>query len=242
MVTPAGAPKMEFYPESGNLVAGFKNKVLLRYANEQGVGIDLKGRIVDPEGNTLSTIESTEGMAKFYLSPLANTQYRMIYEDSSMNFNFINLPMACQACASISLTEFSQRFVLKVNDNVKHEKSGILKIRDRYKIYFEGDLEVGQLLNMDKKSMPEGLLRVEYFDAQGEMKAHRLFYNGPIAVIKSEIIKTKSRNFVELADLNQSITSVSIVVRSYESASRSAVISQINSQLVTRPLRSDFVS
>ena len=53
MVTPAGAPKMEFYPESGNLVAGFKNKVLLRYANEQGVGIDLKGRIVDPEGNTL---------------------------------------------------------------------------------------------------------------------------------------------------------------------------------------------
>ena len=31
-------------------------------------------------------------------------------------------------------------------------------------------------------------------------------------------------------------------MRSYESASRSAVISQINSQLVTRPLRSDFVS
>jgi hypothetical protein len=119
IITSPGEPKIEFYPESRNLVAGFKNKVLLRYANEQGVGIDLKGRIVDPEGNTLSTIESTEGMAKFYLSPLANTQYRMIYEDSSMNFNFINLPMACQACASISLTEFSQRFVLKVNDNVK---------------------------------------------------------------------------------------------------------------------------
>ena len=242
MVTPPVAPIMKYYPESGNLVAGFKNKVLLRYANGIEKGIDFKGRIVDSEGTTLSSIESKDGMAKFYFTPLANMQYRLIYEDSSRNFNFIDLPMACQACASISLTEFSQRFVLKVNDNMRHEKIGMLKIRDRYKIYFEDYVEVGQSLNMDKKSMPEGLLRIEYFDAQGEMKAHRLFYNGPIGVIKSEIIKAKSRNFVELADLNKSITSVSIVVRSYESASRSAVISQINSQLVTRPLRSDFVS
>ena len=242
IITSPGEPKMQFYPESGNLVAGFKNKVLLRYANEQGVGIDFKGRIVDPDGNTLSTIESTKGMAKFYLSPLANTQYRIIYEDSSLNFNFINLPMACQACASISLTEFSQRFVLKVNDNMKYEKRGMLKIRDRHKIYFEDYAEAGQSLIMDKKSMPEGLIRVEYFDDQGQMKAHRLFYNGAIAVVKDEIIKAKSRNFVELTNLNQSITSGSIVVRPRQSVSRLAVISQINSQLVTRPLRSDFVS
>ena len=242
VVTSPSELKIEIYPESGNLVAGFKNKVLLRYANEQGVGIDFKGKIVDSEGTTLTSIESIDGMAKFYFSPLANMQYRMIYEDSSRNFNFIDLPMACQACASISLTEFSKGVVLKVNDNATHEKKGILKIRDRYKIYFEDYVEVGQSFNMDKKSMPEGLLRVEYFDAQGEMTAHRLFYNGAIAVTKNEVIKTKSRNFVELADLNQSITSVSIVVRSCELASRSAVISQINSQLVTRPLRSDFVS
>jgi hypothetical protein len=150
--------------------------------------------------------------------------------------------MACQACASISLTEFSQRFVLKVNDNVKYEKRGMLKIRDRHKIYFEDYAEAGQSLNMDKKSMPEGLIRVEYFDDQGQMKAHRLFYNGAIAVVKDEIIKAKSRNFVELTNLNQSITSGSIVVRPRQSVSRLAVISQINSQLVTRPLRSDFVS
>ena len=113
--------------------------------------------------------------------------------------------MACQACASISLTEFAQRFVLKVNDNVKYEKRGMLKIRDRHKIYFEDYAEAGQSLNMDKKSMPEGLIRVEYFDDQGQMKAHRLFYNGAIAVVKDEIIKAKSRNFVELTNLNQSI-------------------------------------
>ena len=241
--TPLEDAKMNFHPESCSLVAGVKNKVVVRYTNHLLEGIDFKAKIVDDVGNTLADIASKKGMATFYLTPDAETQYRMVYEEAFGDFKFINLPMACKDCIGISVVDVSGSFVLKVSRQqaASIENKGILKIRDRYKVYLQESLGLDKSIIIEKKNIPSGLYSVEYFDTKGKMQANRLFYNGQIASPSLEKIRSKQRTMVELPWQHSDNIVSSIVVKPKESIISSPALNKLNSQLISLPLRSDLV-
>jgi hypothetical protein len=66
------------FPEGGNLVAGLQSRVAFIGLDENGKGIDFKGRVLDASGQTVTLFETTfGGKGSFNLLPLAGQQYKV---------------------------------------------------------------------------------------------------------------------------------------------------------------------
>src|SRR5690606_8729260 len=76
----------QFFPEGGELVAGLNSQIAFKAIQSDGLGIDLTGEIVDPDGKVMATISSTHlGMGKFSLTPENDKIYfaNVVFKDGS---------------------------------------------------------------------------------------------------------------------------------------------------------------
>jgi len=77
---------VQFFPEGGELVAGLNSQIAFKAIQSDGLGIDLTGEIVDPDGKVMATISSTHlGMGKFSLTPENDKIYfaNVVFKDGS---------------------------------------------------------------------------------------------------------------------------------------------------------------
>lgn len=67
---------MQFFPEGGDLVAGFENRVYFRARNVAGEAIDVEGNVIDETGATVGSLKvDTLGMGRFSFTPVAGSRY-----------------------------------------------------------------------------------------------------------------------------------------------------------------------
>ncbi|WP_295674759.1 MG2 domain-containing protein [uncultured Mucilaginibacter sp.] len=69
-------PDIQFFPEGGSLVAGIPCKVAFKATGANGLGIDIKGSIVDNDNRQVATFASSHlGMGYFYFEPAEGKTY-----------------------------------------------------------------------------------------------------------------------------------------------------------------------
>lgn len=86
-------PEIQFFPEGGALVNGVNSKVAFKAINVDGLGINVKGNIVDNAGKTVADFTAKHrGMGFFYLQPEDGKTYKanVIFADGTQNV--IDLP------------------------------------------------------------------------------------------------------------------------------------------------------
>lgn len=67
---------LQFFPEGGNMVAGIEGKVAFKAINTKGLGVEVKGSIVDGAGKEVAQFNSQHlGMGTFTFTPEANQSY-----------------------------------------------------------------------------------------------------------------------------------------------------------------------
>lgn len=77
---------IQFFPEGGELIAGVRSKVAFKAVSSNGLGVNVKGFIVDNDGNEVCPFSAQHlGMGYFYFEPRENKTYRakIIYTDGS---------------------------------------------------------------------------------------------------------------------------------------------------------------
>jgi len=88
-------PDLQFFPEGGGLVTGISSKVAFKAIGPNGLGIDVKGIIVDSTGNEVTKFTTAHlGMGYFYLKPEPGKTYRakVTYADGEQDI--VNIPQA----------------------------------------------------------------------------------------------------------------------------------------------------
>jgi len=88
-------PEIQFFPEGGTLVNGVNSKVAFKAINVDGLGINVKGNIVDNAGKTVAGFTAKHrGMGFFYLQPEDGKTYKanVIFADGTQTV--IDLPPA----------------------------------------------------------------------------------------------------------------------------------------------------
>lgn len=86
---------IQFFPESGYMVNGVRGKVAFKAVGSDGLGVDVKGSIVDNQNNVVMDIETQHlGMGAFTMTPETGKMYtaKLVYPDGSTNV--VNLPSA----------------------------------------------------------------------------------------------------------------------------------------------------
>ncbi len=106
---------VEFYPEGGNLVNGVENTMAVEVKDYQGRGVDFNGRVVDQEGTVIDNISSVSpGFALFNYTPKSNTQYQLIIEDLTGNFQFFDLPEVMPNKYAIQVEVRERYFITRI--------------------------------------------------------------------------------------------------------------------------------
>ncbi len=188
---------VKFYPEGGNLVEGVKNTMAVEVVDFQGNGVEFKGRIVDQEGTVTANVNSIiPGFAAFTYLPENSTQYQLIIEDQSGNFQFFNVPGVYSNSHTIQAQVRDKYFSISIlcdcEDAVQFQVySGSQKILER-------DVRSNVEFNVSKYELKEGVLLLRA--QNGVNISERIIYNTPQLKPFSETINEtfKTRALVSL--------------------------------------------
>ncbi|RKR82481.1 hypothetical protein BDD43_2664 [Mucilaginibacter gracilis] len=102
--TAVAEPDIQFFPEGGALVSGTRTKVAFKAINSAGLGIDVKGTIVDNTGATVTDFKSQHlGMGFALFVPEDGKTYKanVTYADGTQNT--LDLPKVQSAGVSLAV-------------------------------------------------------------------------------------------------------------------------------------------
>ncbi|MBB6113079.1 hypothetical protein SAMN05421821_12919 [Mucilaginibacter lappiensis] len=95
---------VQFFPESGTLVNDAGSKIAFKAVGADGLGVDIKGSVVDDQNQTVAVFNSTHlGMGVFNLTPMSGKTYKahVVFADGSAGD--FNLPKAVDNAYVLSL-------------------------------------------------------------------------------------------------------------------------------------------
>ena len=180
----ANMPDVQFLPESGKLINGLECKVAFKAVGSDGMGIDIKGQILDNQNTPVTTFASTHlGMGSFVFAPEQGKTYKakITYPDGSTNM--VNLPIADQGFELAVDNDTSATTLLKItvsDDFYKNNKDKNFTIA----IYSGGDITAYNFklnyhifkFSLSKKTLHTGIASITIFSPDGEPLNQRLFF------------------------------------------------------------------
>lgn len=177
---------LQFFPESGDLVAGIPTEVAFKAIDQQGIGIPAQGFVIDGEGRKITDFQSFHlGMGTFEFTPEAGVQYIARLVEASGSVRDYPLPEVLSSGYVLSVEEYQDENMINVRIQGSDDRQTVdLKltgISQDELIYSENiRLNEGQYeVSIAKQGLPTGIMRFTLSDPQGKPYAERLAYVRP---------------------------------------------------------------
>jgi hypothetical protein len=176
---------MQFFPEGGVLLTGVSSKVAFKAIGTNGLGIDVKGVIVDNENREVASFASQHlGMGYVYLTPEEGRTYhaKLTFADGTQNT--VDLPNAESTGISLSIN----------NDSIPKASVRIVAGKAYYQenkgknytlIVYSGGVATTIACSLDstvvtldilKRRLHTGIATATLFSPEGTPMAERLFF------------------------------------------------------------------
>ncbi|TMM57347.1 hypothetical protein FEE95_12750 [Maribacter algarum] len=113
---------VQFFPESGKIIAGTSNTIAFKAINEYGKPADISGEVVDNEGNHILDFDSYhDGMGGFEFEPIAGKKYFAQITKPYVSDRQLNLPEVFEKGVRFSLKEENKTVALSLFSNTKED-------------------------------------------------------------------------------------------------------------------------
>lgn len=227
IVLKKSALDIQFFPESGQLVHGFPNKMGVKVLGADGKGAPVNGTIFDEKGQRVTQFMSNSlGMGTFTIQADSTKIYHakvFVPNDSTgTNTHIYPLPKVTPKGSIISLSRIGEKLWIRVSTNIL-ESQVYIKVSCRGKDYFlmEGPLQNGFLVkDFPSDKLPGGILVFTLMDQQKRPVAERLFFNHKKDQVMDFTIQTDKESY----DRRQ-LTKLNLQVSGPSSETRDASIS-----------------
>ena len=174
-----------FLPEGGNLVAGVRSKIAFKAIGVNGLGIDVKGSVVDDEEKTVLSFSSVHlGMGYFYLEPKAGKTYKIKLNYGDGTSGIVDLPVPATEGVVLSINNDSLSKAL-----VRIEANKACFAQNKGKTYslliYSGGIATAFVCKMDnavitldmaKSRLHTGITTVTLFSPEGASLCERLMF------------------------------------------------------------------
>jgi len=178
----SNAIDVQFFPESGNLVESLPNKIGIKAVNASGLGEDVKGSIIDNDGQEVTQFSTQHlGIGSFILNPQPGKTYtaRVKYKDGSESS--VNLPRVQQKGYIVTVNNNTENVIAKVLLSSDLIGSGELKLVAQHNgnVYFISKASSQKQIittSIPKKDLPLGIIQLTLFSAQNVPVAERLVF------------------------------------------------------------------
>ncbi len=199
---------LNFFPESGDMIAGLENNVAFAALNEFGKPADVKGKIYDNRDQEVGSFKSYHnGMGAFQLKPqTGKSYYAKITSPAGINEEY-KLPEMLDKGFALSVSSLDkQNLILKVLSTQEEEVSLIAQVRSQH-IYSDG-LMLKQGENevvIPLSDFPQGVAQFTLFDSKEIERAERLVFINKDQYLNVDI-KTNKEEYLPREKVQMSIT------------------------------------
>ncbi len=183
--TPLAKADLQFFPEGGNLVSGLRTKVAFKAIGSNGLGVDVKGEIVDDQNQIITTFSPAHlGMGYFTFEPEEGKSYkaRLTYADGEKST--ADLPAAAAKGIVLSINNDS---IPKATVTIIANKAYYLENQGKYYslVIYSGGIATTVPCELDsavitldilKRRLQTGVASVTLFSPEGEPLCERLFF------------------------------------------------------------------
>ena len=221
--------RLEFFPEGGNLVNGFLNTVAFKATNENGLPVDVKGKIINEKNEVLTNFSSLhDGMGMFELAPTGKEKYYALLDgDIKAAKYYLSEPTEKGIAVMIIPHPHGYFFEIKQRKDDPAFQVAYMIGQMQHHVVFKQDFKVNKeeiqgVIN--SLNLHSGILQITFFNKDDQPLAERLcFVNNKEYIQKGELIadtvnfspKGKNRFNIQLRDTVQGSFSVSITDPDY---------------------------
>jgi TonB-dependent SusC/RagA subfamily outer membrane receptor len=187
---------LRFFPEGGDLLAGYSNRIAFKALNEFGKPADVAGIIVDKDMQQVASFESYhQGMGAVWFTPRAGEQYfASITKPAGTNIR-LALPMARKEGLMMNIGGVKDSLLLvEVTSTMPQDIKLIAQVRG--KIYFSlaRSLTAGKTsIPVQLNGFPAGIAQLTLFDNNGHSQCERLVFVNAHKRMNIQIIPSKEK-------------------------------------------------
>ncbi|MGZ3928098.1 MAG: hypothetical protein ACXVJG_14180, partial [Mucilaginibacter sp.] len=175
---------LQFFPEGGELVTALVSKVAFKAIGTNGLGVNVKGVVVDNTNNQVATFVSTHlGMGSFYLQPEEGKTYKAKVTFADGTQNTFDLPAAVSKGIVLAVKDTLNKISLEIRSNKAYFQENLNK--DINLVIYAGGLvsSVNTKLDSRRLSMnipntqfPSGIVQITLFSQSGEPLSERMLF------------------------------------------------------------------
>jgi hypothetical protein len=175
---------VRFFPEGGNMVAGINSRIGFKAVGSNGLGVAVKGVVLDNSGAEVSELESLHaGMGVFNLIPEAGKSYqaKLTFTDGSQST--VELPKAIDQGYVLAVYQPSRDSIL-VRINASQSQYQLspsvgLMVHSGGELIFGSQIRISKAVNsvwLLKKDFPSGIAQFTLFDYTGQALNERIAF------------------------------------------------------------------
>lgn len=179
----ANAIDVQFFPEGGTLVEGLPCKIGVKAINANGLGQDIKGTIIDNEGNEILKFETTYlGMGSLFLNPLPGKTYTAKIKFANGTERTMPLPKIEKSGYMLSINNTdTSKVLIKVMFTEDLLNKGELKLIAAHNggVYFTSKIPTAkQIISIvaDKKELASGVMQFTLFSSANIPVSERIAF------------------------------------------------------------------
>ncbi|WP_295796546.1 carboxypeptidase-like regulatory domain-containing protein [Mucilaginibacter sp.] len=181
----AGQPSLQFFPEGGNMVTDVHTKVAFKAVGADGLGIEVKGAILDDANTEVTKMPSSHfGMGTFEFIPEDGKKYKAKVTYSNGAQATVNLPDAAAKGIALAVnTNDPSKISIEIRANRAYYKENLNK-EVNLLIYWSGSVKKvntkldNEVLGLDLPTagIRTGIMQVTLFSDKGEPLSERLAF------------------------------------------------------------------
>ena len=173
---------LQFFPEGGEIIHGFRNKIGFKAVGLDGKGKMVQGGVLDAKGQKVASFKSNHlGMGFFFFEADSSSSYiaNIVFTDSLGAAVTYPLPKVVSKGSILSVARAKDKILIQVESN--HLNGRIfIKASCRGTDYYlmEGALREGRLVyQLASDKLPEGIIVFTLMDEQRIPVSERLYFN-----------------------------------------------------------------
>ncbi|MFD2148306.1 carboxypeptidase-like regulatory domain-containing protein [Mucilaginibacter antarcticus] len=175
---------VQFFPEGGNLVNGITSKVGFKAVGVDGLGISIKGKIIDELAAEVASFETLHaGMGNFVLKPQAGKSYSTSISLPNGNILTLPLPKAVDDGYTLNVYQPGKDSVLvriHASANLLNQPQSVgLIAQTGGENIFASSVKIEKAMTsvwIDKKNFPSGVAQFTLFNSNGEPLSERVAF------------------------------------------------------------------
>ncbi|MFT3903860.1 MAG: hypothetical protein QM727_11850 [Niabella sp.] len=171
---------VQFFPEGGNFVYNLQNMIAFKAVDENGLPIDISGKITNNKNEVLTTISSLhDGMGSFSLIPLANETYTLTIEQMPGKTFVLPAATASGIALQIGRSERGKAFRITTNGNDETFRPAYMIGQMQNNVIFNQPFksEKNEIFGIiPTKDILSGILHLTVFNKDGMPLAERLTF------------------------------------------------------------------